>query len=245
MRDPSEGFLPPLELPPDPDNDRRSYLKKAGFVGVAAAAATTGGAPYALANAIEFTPPSPQAAPLLPVIGQTANLSCNAFGTTLFVSLPPPLPVLNLTGSIAVKTLIGGTDFVRLQVQDLTMDAVSPMFGTIALRQPDIDASPQGTVSLGPGGLRLTLVLTFNAVFQRCGDSPGPFEFATLQPARLTADLPQFPPPRQTTNPDGSPAGGALCRLTAPVSLGTIDSSGLKTEFAQLQGMNINIGQLA
>src|SRR2546429_6933636 len=77
MLGPTEGFLPALELPPDSDNDRRGFLKKAGFVGVAAAAATMTPAlletQNILANASEWEPPSPQAAGLLPTIGQTVN----------------------------------------------------------------------------------------------------------------------------------------------------------------------------
>ncbi len=248
MLDPSEGFLPPLELPPDPDNDRRGFLKKAGFVGVAAAAATVGGplldSPSALANASEFVPPSPQAAALLPEIGQTINCSCNAFGATLFVNLPPPLPTLNFIGSIVVKILIGGPTFVRLQVLDHTVEAAHPLFGKITIKLPDIDISPASLLTLGPGGLVQTMLLTFNITFERCGDCEGPFEFTTLNPAKLVANLLNFPPAPQGTNADGSPTGGALYALQAPISLGTIDGSGAKTEFAQLQGMNINVGQL-
>lgn len=250
MLDPSEGFLPPLELPPDPDNDRRGFLKKAGFVGVAAAAATVGGplleAPTALANASEWTPPSPQAAGLLPTIGQTVNCSCNAFGATLFVNLPPPLPTLNFIGSIIVKILIGGADFVRLQVLDHTVEAAHPMFGKITIHLPDIDVTPSSILKLGPGGLLQTMLLSFNITFERCGECAGPFTFTTLNPAQLQASMPLggFPPPAQGTNPDGSPTGGQLYQLVNPISLGVIDSAGTKTEYAQLHGMNINVGQL-
>lgn len=247
MLDPSEGFLPPLELPPDPDNDRRGFLKKAGFVGVAAAAATVGGplldSPAALANASGFVPPSPQAAALLPQIGQTVNCSCNAFGATLFVNLPPPLPTLNFIGSIVVKVLVGGLDFVRLQVLDHTVEAGHPLFGKITIHLPNIDISPASILSLGTNGLVQQMLLSFNITFEKCGDCPGPFTFTTLNPAKLVANLLNFPPPPQGMSATGAPIGGQLYTLAAPISLGTVNGNS-KTEYAQLQGMNINVGQL-
>ena len=248
MLDPSEGFLPPLEVPADSDNDRRGFLRKAGVVGVAAAAATVAAPLFdsqaALANATEWEPPSPQAAGLLPTIGQTVNCSCNAFGASLFVNLPSPLPTLNFIGSIVVKVLIGGADFVRLQVLDHTVEAGHPMFGKITIHLPDIDVTPSSVLKLGPGGLLQTLLLSFNITFERCGDCAGPFTFTTLNPAKLQADMVSFPPPAQGTDADGKPTGGQLYKLLEPISLGTISSSGKKTEYAQLRGMDINVGSL-
>ncbi|MFG2371056.1 hypothetical protein ACGFY9_06225 [Streptomyces sp. NPDC048504] len=180
----------------------------------------------------------------LPAIGQTINLSLNAFGTTLVVNLPPPLPTLNFIGSTVVKVLTGGPDFVRLQMLEFTAESAHPRFGKITLRLPDIDVAPVGILKLGPGGLRETWLQTFEAIFERQGDTPGPFTYQTLEPAKWAANLTSYPPPPQGANPDGSPTGGALFKLQAPIRLGTIDGPRVKTEFAQLRGMNINVGQV-
>jgi hypothetical protein len=244
MSDPFEGFLPPLQV--DTDNDRRGFLKKAGFVGVAAAAATVGAplveAPSSsLANASEFTPSTPQERALVPYIGQTVDCSCNAFGATLFVNLPPPLPTLNFIGSIVVKLKVGGDKGLELQVLDHTVQAGHPMFGYITIRLPDVDVSPASILNpLGPGGLVTEMFLNFKITFDRCGDCPGPFTFDTLSPARLTANLASFPPPAQGTNADGSPTGGALYHLMEPIQIGD-KKTGIK--YMELHGMNINVGQ--
>jgi len=204
------------------------------------------------------TPQTAGQARSLPTIGQTINLSLNAFGATLFVNVPPPLPTLNFIGSMVVKTLVGGADFVRLQTLDFTIEAAHPMFGKVTLRLPDIDVSPASVIKIGPSGLVMTLLQSFDATFersaaldvplpdarQRSKDAEGPVTYTTLSPAKWVANLQQFPPPAQGTNPDGSPTGGALYQLQAPIQLGTIDGSGNKTQYAQLQGMNINVGQL-
>src|SRR5207302_8822704 len=125
------------------------------------------------------------------------------------------------------------------------MEAAHPMFGKITIKRAGADASPQSTLHCGPAGLVHTQSLEFTLTFERCGDAAGPFQFSTLAPAKLVANLAAFPPPPQSTNPDGSPVGGQLYQLTAPVSLGVIDSGGQNTEYAQLQGMNINLGRLS
>ena len=56
--------------------------------------------------------------------------------------------------------------------------------------------------------------------------------------------LSQFPPPAQGTNPDGSPAGGQLYQLSAPITLRLPGAGPAGQQFAQLQGMNINVGKL-
>jgi hypothetical protein len=181
----------------------------------------------------------------LPAIGQTVPLSLNAFGTTLeSPDLPPPLPTLNFIGSIALKVLTGGTDSVRLRTVDFSMEAAHPRFGRITLQQPDPAATPESLLQLGPGGLAMTMLLSFTITFERDGDSAGPFTYTTLDPAKLTAPLSSFPPPAQGTNPDGSPTGGQLYQVQAPVSLGTVDAAGPREKF-QLRGMNVNVGQLA
>jgi hypothetical protein len=50
--------------------------------------------------------------------------------------------------------------------------------------------------------------------------------------------LSEASPPSWSSNPDGSPAGGALLQLQAPLSLGTVAPNGEKTTYAQLQDMH-------
>jgi hypothetical protein len=190
----------------------------------------------------EWREPSPENRALLPTIGQEVNCDCKAFGATLIVNLPPPLPTLDFRGRIKVKILVGGADFVRLQVLDHTVAASHPMFGAIVITLPTIDISPMSILKLGPGGFLQTMLLSFNISFERCGDCEGPFSFETLSPAKLTANLLNFPPPPQseTTGPGGSPlaTGGQRYTPAGDISLG---SGG--TPFALLRGMNINVGK--
>ncbi|MFI5828711.1 hypothetical protein ACIA6C_15930 [Streptomyces sp. NPDC051578] len=179
-----------------------------------------------------------------PPIGQTINLSLNAFGATLAVNLPPPLPTLNFIGSMRVKVLAGGADFVRLQTLHLTMAAHHPLFGTVTLRLPDLDVGPLSILKIGPGGITANWNQSMEATFERSGDTEGPFVYETLDPAKWVAHLTHYPPPPQQTNPNGSPTGGALFQLQAPIRLGTVSPTGKKTPYAQLQGMNVNQGQL-
>ncbi|MEU4249085.1 twin-arginine translocation signal domain-containing protein [Amycolatopsis sp. NPDC026612] len=252
MPDPYENFLPPIEFPPDPDNDRRGFLRKAGMAGAAVAAAAVGGpllaTPAAFAapgGEIQLPAGAKDARSFLPEIGQTINCSCNAFGATLLVNLPPPLPTLNFIGSIVVKVVVGGADYVRLQVLDHTVEAAHPLFGKVTIKLPDIDVNAASILKLsGLGQLVQTMLLSFNITFERCGDCEGPFNFATLEPAKLVANLLQFPPPAQGTNPDGSPSGGQLYQLQSPIKLGLPGGDSSSPQFAQLQGMNINVGSL-
>ncbi|MEU7219537.1 hypothetical protein [Nocardia iowensis] len=156
----------------------------------------------------------------LPAIGRTINLDLNGFGGTLIVDQPPPLPTLDFIGSRVVEVRKGGTDFVHLQTLNFTVEAAHPMFGKITARLPDIDTSQDSVLKLGPDGLVETWLQSMDVTFQRCGDCEGPFTFSTLEPARWTARLSQFPPPPQSTNPDGSPTGGTLYRLAEPIRLG-------------------------
>lgn len=187
-------------------------------------------------------PRSAAAAPPLPAIGQTVTVSVNAFATTLAVDLPPPLPTLNFIGSLAQKVLVGGADFVRLQTLDFTLEAFHPLFGKVTLRLPDADVSPASILQLGPGRLTETWLQAFQATFERQGDNPGPFTYQTLEPAKWVAQLAQYPPPPQGTNPDGSPTGGALFQLQAPIRLGTVSSGGAETVYGQFQDMAANQG---
>jgi hypothetical protein len=215
-----------------------------------------------IGTALTARPAAAYTAPtvLLPTIGQTVNMSCNAFGTVLVANTPPPLPTLNCIGSLIFKVLIGGRDYVRLQLLDYVIEAAHPTFGKITLKLPDIDIEPASTLALGPGGLAVKLVTPLTATFERCGDAQGPFEFQTVRPAVWTnGDLLQFPPPAQGTNPDGSPTGGALFTAPQPVSfapgLGLVEdlpAPQLSTQLPgallgttfQFQNFNINMGQL-
>ncbi|WBO69553.1 hypothetical protein O1G22_43145 (plasmid) [Streptomyces camelliae] len=179
-----------------------------------------------------------------PAQARLRNLSLNAFGVTLAVEGTQQHQTLNFIGSLTQKVLIGGADFVRLQTLGFTMEAAHPLFGKVTLHLPDIDVSPASILKLGPGGLVETWLQSFNATFERRGDAAGPFTFQTLDVAQWQALLPSYPPPPQGTNPDGSPTGGTLFRVQAPIRLGTVAPSGQKTTYAQLQGMNVNQGHL-
>ncbi|WP_194819707.1 hypothetical protein [Nocardia sp. XZ_19_385] len=149
-------------------------------------------------------------------------MSLNGFGSTLVVTMPPPLPKVNFLGSRVAEVLVGGTDFVELRIRGFTAEATHPMFGKITLGQPDVDVSPNSILALSPSGLGLieTWRQSMNVTFERCGDCPGPFRFSTLEPAEWTAELSEFPPAPQRAKPDGAPTGGALYRMTRPIRLG-------------------------
>jgi hypothetical protein len=249
MQDRYKNFLPPLELPPVPDDDRRGFLRKVGMAGAAIAAGPVVGSFLNTPAAFgldEWQEPSLENRALLPTIGQEINCDCKAFGATLVVNLPPPLPTLDFRGRIKVKILIGGPDFVRLQVLDHTVAASHPMFGSIVITLPTIDISPASILQLGPGGLLQTMLLSFNISFERCGDCEGPFSFETLSPAKLVASMFSFPPGPQseTTGPGGNPVatGGQLYKLAQPIQIGS-PGARAGTQFAQLRGMNINVGK--
>ncbi|PWK89595.1 secreted protein [Lentzea atacamensis] len=245
MPDRYENFLPPLDLPSVQDDDRRGFLRKIGMAGAAIAAGPVAGSLLNSPAAFgldKWEEPSPENRVLLPAIGQEINCDCKAFGTTLVVNLPPPLPTLDFRGRIKIKILVGGPDFVRLQVLNHTVAATHPMFGEVVITLPTIDISPASILKLGPGGFLQTMLLSFSIKFQRCGDCEGPFSFETLSPAKLTASMFSFPPGAQseTTRPDGTAlaTGGQLYKLASPIQIG---SGG--TQFAQLHGMDINVGK--
>ncbi|MGV4985785.1 hypothetical protein ACVB8X_06985 [Streptomyces sp. NRAIS4] len=183
-------------------------------------------------------------ASLLPPVGQTVNLSVNAFGVTLAVEGTQQHQTLNFIGSLVQKVLIGGADFVRLQTLNLAMEAIHPLFGKVTLHLPDVDVSPSSILKTGPGGLVETWLQSFNATFERWGDLAGSFTFQTFDVAHWQAHLSSYPPPPQGMNPDGSPTGGALFHVQAPIRLGTVTPIGGKSTYAQLQGMNVNQGHL-
>lgn len=245
MLDRYENFLPPLDLPPAENDDRRGFLRKVGMAGAAVAAGSLAGPLLNTPAAFgldEWQEPSSENRALLPTIGQEINCDCKAFGATLVVNLPPPLPTLDFRGRINIKVLLGGADFVRLVVLNHTVSAAHPLFGEVVITLPTIDVSPASILKLGPGGFLQTMLLSFNISFQRCGDCEGPFSFETLSPAKLTANMLSFPPGSQseTTGANGSPlaTGGQLYKLANPIQLG---AGG--TQFAQLRGMNINVGK--
>jgi hypothetical protein len=203
MDEPLDRFLPPLDNSPDPEH-RRDFLKKVGLGGALVAGAAVGG-PIVGATAAhaapgeesgEFAELSREAAAFLPSIGAEIECSCNAFGATLFVALPPPLPTLNFIGKIVVKVLIGGIDFVRLQILNHTVRAEHPLFGGITIKLPDIDLSPMSILKFaGPGSLIQTMFMSFTITFDKCGPCEGPFTLQTLEPAKLIGNLTRFPPP--------------------------------------------------
>ncbi len=207
-------------------HDRRmtSSLSRRRLLGHAVAAAGMGAllAPgIASGTAAALSSPAPAPTPAeLPEIGQTIRLGLNGFGATLRVNAPPPLPTLNFVGSRTVKVLAGGTDFVRLRTLNFTMRAFHPMFGSITLRDPDIDIAPTSTLELGPQGLVETWFQSMTVSFDRCQALEGPFTFETLEPGKWVAHHTAFPPPPQRTNPDGSPTGGTLYKAQRPVSYG-------------------------
>ncbi|PXY31969.1 hypothetical protein [Prauserella muralis] len=249
MADLYDNFLPPLETEPDPVDSRRSFFRRAGQAS-AAAAAVVAGVPLLDARSAsaqtmrtdQLPLPGGDGAGLLPEIGQTINCSCNAFGATLIVNLPPPAPRLNFIGSIVVKVTVGGANFVRLQVLNHTVEGFHDMFGKVTIRLPDVDVSPESLLSVtGPGSLLAKMMLNFDITFERCGNCEGPFLFRTLEPAQLVGNVTTFPPPPQGTNPDGSPSGGQLYRMAAPIKIGMPGDS---RTYMRLDGMNINVGQL-
>ncbi|TDU67125.1 hypothetical protein EDD91_8158 [Streptomyces sp. KS 21] len=182
-----------------------------------AAAAALAGTGLLLASGPNAQATQRRAAALLPTIGQTVTMAMNAFGTSLVVPLPPPLPRLNFIGSIVVKVLVGGSDFVRLQTLNFTMEALHPLLGKVTLRLPDIDVSPASILQGGPGGLVETWLQSMDMTIERFGDLAGPFTFETTEPAKASGNLAQFPPPPLGTNPDGSPTGGAFLTAAGPI----------------------------
>ncbi|GAB2661869.1 hypothetical protein GCM10027088_45350 [Nocardia goodfellowii] len=152
---------------------------------------------------------------LLPEVGQTFDLSLNAFGATLVVDLPPPLPALNFIGSRVVEVVPGGSDHVRLRVLHFIVEAAHPLFGKIVMRAPEDDPG-SGSVLKSVAGGRLveTWQQDITITFEKCGDCAGPFIFRTRRPGQWSAELAEFPPPPQGMHADGSPTGGVSYRLS-------------------------------
>lgn len=182
-----------------------------------AAAAALAGTGLLLTSGPNAQATQRRAAALLPAIGQTFTMAMSAFGTTLVVPLPPPLPHLDLIGGISVKVLAGGADFVRLQTLDFSMVAEHTLFGRVRLTLPALEVSPPSTLQEGPGGLVHTWLQSMTMTFDRWGDLTGPFTLETSQPVKASGDLPQFPPPPLSANPNGSPTGGAFLTAAGPI----------------------------
>ncbi|MGW7452223.1 hypothetical protein [Streptomyces sp. NPDC054787] len=144
---------------------------------------------------------------LLPAIGQRVSCSLHGFGVTLAVALPPPLPTLDFMGARTVEIGPGGADFVRYRVVDFRAVATHPLFGTITCRAPEREDTGSGTLRISGAQLADTWTQPMHVTFDRCGDAEGPYEFITLEPARWTAELIQFPPPLSET---GSGASSTL-----------------------------------
>ncbi|WP_269857225.1 hypothetical protein [Streptomyces sp. RPT161] len=222
---------------------RRHVLRQAAVAALAGAGlfATAGPAAHAASR---------RADALLPPIAQTVNLSLNIFGASLVLPLPKPLPRLNFLGSQTVKILIGGTDFVRMQILSLSLEADHPLLGKVTLSEPDIDTSPSSILKLGPAGLIETLLMSPKMTIDRLGDLAGPLTFRMTTPAQATGTLTHFPPPPQGTNPDGSPTGGAFLRAAGPMNFtleGVLPSGGTLPDLTavKLQWDGVNEGALA
>ncbi|MFF8268070.1 hypothetical protein ACF059_11810 [Streptomyces sp. NPDC016562] len=210
-----------------------------------AAAAALAGTGLLLASGPQAHAGRRRAAGLLPAIGQTFTMDMKAFGTSLVVPLPPPLPRLDFRGRISVKVLAGGADFVHLQTLDFTMVAVHPLLGEVRLQLPAINVSPASTLQEGVGGLVETWLQAMDMTFERFGDLPGPFTLETTQPAKASGTLPQFPPPSTGENPDGSPTGGAFLTAAGPIRFtgGSSADSPIDLSAVQLQWDGVYQGQ--
>jgi hypothetical protein len=237
MNEPLDGFPPPLDNTPDPE-DRRDFLRKMGLGSAVVAGAAVGGPLVGAGNAFaapagEGAALTAEAARFLPEIGTTIRCSCKAFGATLFVNLPPPLPRLDFIGEIVVKVSVGGPTWVRLQVLDHTVRASHPLFGGITIKLPDIDIAPFSRLDfLGIGNLLQTMLLSFNITFDRCGPCEGPFTFKTLEPAKVVGQLTSFPPP----------SDGIVYGLQNVIKLGTLGSDGPDAmQYARFKEFNINV----
>lgn len=248
MNDPLDGFLPPLDVPLDPEQERREFLRKIGLGGAVVAGAAVGG-PLVGAAAAHAAPGgvgaelTPEAAAALPPIGAEITCSCNAFGATLLVNLPPPLPTLNFTGSITVRVEVGGATFVRLRVLNHTVTAAHPMFGAVTIKLPDIDASPASLLNFGPGGFLQTMFLSFKITFDKCGDCPGPFELQTLKPAELVGSMLKFPP-APVSGEGANATGGIMYGLNGPIALGLPGGAKNTTPFAGFKKFDVRVGHV-
>ncbi|MFJ8085294.1 hypothetical protein ACIQ6Y_32370 [Streptomyces sp. NPDC096205] len=223
-----------------------------GSAAVATVLAVLGGAAAAA--------PGPASSAPSFTVGQRFSLSLNAYDTTLMVSLPPPLPKVTFTGRRTVEiTRVNGPE-ATYRVTDFSMSGHYPMFGKVSLTAPDNGDTGTGRLQNVNGQIMDTWSQPLMLTFEQCSGHPGPFILATNhQPAQWAARLDQFPPPPQSTNPDGSPAGGALysptraigftptprhplpaaeeCPLSSPVPDGTSED-----DRAVLRGMNISQG---
>lgn len=211
------------------------------------AAAAAAGTALAASPAASATTRARLAASL-PEVGQTFNLTLNAFGVPLIPHAPHQHGgTVNLVGSQVVRILAGGADFVRYQLLNFTMKAAHPAYGNITLKLPDIDATPHSTIRLTPDGENLTDTLTVAPMMtlERSGDQEGPFTYDAAEPIVLAATLPSYPPPTQDTNPDGSPTGGALYLSTGPARFTAPGSGGPDAViYIELQDFNVNQGIL-
>lgn len=185
-----------------------------------AAAAALAGTGLLLCTGPNASAAERRPARLLLEIGQTINLSLNAFGTPLAVPLPPPVPPLNFIGSMVVYVLLGGPGFVRLRVLGFTMEAFHPLLGRVLLKLPDVDTATASTLVLGPAGVVQTMLVPLDMTLERLGDLAGPLAFTTAELAKASATLTDFPPPPQSTDPDGHPPAAHSSRRPPPSASG-------------------------
>uniref|UniRef100_A0AAU2K2F4 Uncharacterized protein n=1 Tax=Streptomyces sp. NBC_00049 TaxID=2903617 RepID=A0AAU2K2F4_9ACTN len=182
-----------------------------------AAAAALAGTGLLLCTGPNASAAERRPARLLLEIGQTINLSLNAFGTPLAVPLPPPVPPLNFIGSMVVYVLLGGPGFVRLRVLGFTMEAFHPLLGRVLLKLPDVDTATASTLVLGPAGVVQTMLVPLDMTLERLGDLAGPLAFTTAELAKASATLTDFPPPSAEHRSRRSPTGGAFLKAAAPI----------------------------
>ncbi|AXE28302.1 hypothetical protein C0216_33180 (plasmid) [Streptomyces globosus] len=155
----------------------------------------------------------------LPAVGQTITLGMNAFGATLVVDLPPPLPTLNFIGARTLKVTSASPGRIEYATVSAVLEAAHPLFGKITARIPEEDAIGGGVVHVDSGGGAVdSWHQNWRLTFEKCGDMPGPFSFVSAAEGRWEGRMDSFPPPASGMNTDGSPTGGAPY-----TSLGTID----------------------
>ncbi|MGK5550622.1 hypothetical protein ACSNOI_03325 [Actinomadura kijaniata] len=170
------------------------------------------------------------------------SLSLNAFNTHPILNLPN-ITTLDFVGSKVVRVEAGGADFVRLRTLSFSMEASHPLLGKVILRMPD-SPSPYDNASTlriaGPDTFTETWVQPMTLITERVGDLEG-LNLKTIEPARASATITQYPPPPQGTGPDGAPTGGAFLNAQAPIGFAV---GGIGVAAVQLRWQGVNQGQI-
>ncbi|MEY9928657.1 hypothetical protein ABH926_003296 [Catenulispora sp. GP43] len=146
------------------------------------------------------------------------------------------------------RTSHGGTVTPLITTEE-DLVGYSPAFGKFAAHESAPATGSLNAPAHGSGviaetlAMNLTLTLGHNPC-RPATRSAGPVTARTLEPVKLVADTTSFPPPPQGSNPDGSPTGGVLYSLQSPIKIGLPGGQPSDPGFMQLQGMNINVGQV-